>query len=138
MAGAMTYRTVNEPFGGQPGGCAAAFTIPVRGALKGSQLTIEVKGAAEKDFGAQHARVTYMVISPLAGGLPAKTSFELPYKDAHFIVTGALRDMPMLPVKIVGKQMVIESRNERTTGEGTRAKGTYRLNAKACNPSCGR
>jgi hypothetical protein len=138
MAGAMIYRTVREPFGGQPGGCAARFTIPVKGELKGNQVTIEVQGAAEKDFGKQHARVTYMIVSPLAGGLPASTSFELPYQDAHFIVSRALQKKAMtLPVKIVGKQMVIESRTETTSGT-EKSKGIYRLNARACNPSCGK
>lgn len=140
MAGALTFRTVKEPFHGQNLGaagsaCPAGFEIPVRGELTGETLTIELQ-PARRDFGKQLSQVRYMVISPLAGGLPATTSFELPYQDAFFVMQRATGNKPMtFPVRVVGKQLVIEHQGQTTSGSGG-AKGVYKLNAKVCNPGC--
>ena len=85
------YRTARQPFGGRnlepasPGMCPAGFEIPVKGELSGDSLTITLQ-PPRRDFGEQKVHVTSVILSPLAGGLPARTSFELPFKDAAFIL----------------------------------------------------
>jgi hypothetical protein len=80
--------------------------------------------------------VTYLIVSPLAGGLPAHTSFDLPYKDAQFVLNRTSEGKPMtFPVRREGKQLVIQDGRQTTSGGG-KAVGRYRLNLKACNPGC--
>jgi hypothetical protein len=43
----------------------------------------------------------------------------------------------ILPVKVVGKQMVIENQSQATSGSGG-SKGLYKLNIRTCNPACGK
>ncbi|HJU64623.1 MAG TPA: hypothetical protein VJ596_03050 [Gemmatimonadaceae bacterium] len=132
MAGALLYRTASEPF---PGSCAP-FDLPVKAELRGDEIELELL-AARRDYGEPTTRVRYVVISPLAGGLPAQTSFELPYKSAHFIMTRSMDDKPLkMRVRQVGREMVVVSDLNARRGSG-RAEGTYTGSIKLCNPSCG-
>ena len=41
------------------------------------------------------------------------------------------------PVKVVGKQLVIDDRRTTTSGRGG-ASGKYQFTGKSCNPACDR
>jgi hypothetical protein len=134
MHGALLFRTAKEPFGG--GAACARFDLPVKATLTGDQIVLTLEPAARKDYGEPSTLVRYVVISPLAGGLPAQTSFTLPYKSAHFIWDRALEGKPLkLRVMKQGRQLVVAKDLSASRG-GERAKGEYSATVKACNPSC--
>ena len=134
MAGALIYRTAKEPFGGT--GTCAPFDVPVKAELEGDAITLTIEPTARKDYGEPTVHVRYLVISPLAGGFPAQTSFTLPYKSAHFVLTRALDEKPIkLPIRRQGRQMHIATELKATRGRGG-ARGNYSLGIRACNPGC--
>ncbi|MGH9159459.1 MAG: hypothetical protein ACRD2X_05680 [Vicinamibacteraceae bacterium] len=133
MAGAMVFRTVKEPFEAES---CVGFDLPVKAELRDSEIVLEIEPASRTDYGEPVAHVRYVIVSPLAGGLPAQTSFDLPYKNAHFILTRALENKPLkLPIRKQGKQLVVATELKASRGSG-QAQGSYAARIKACNPSC--
>ena len=134
LAGALLYRTAKEPYDGDQ--ACAAFDIPVKAELSDDEIVLTIEPQARKDYGEPTVSIRYVVISPLAGGLPAQTSFTLPYKNAHFILTRALEDKPLkLPLRQEGRRMVVAADRSASSGRAG-SRGNYSLNLKACNPAC--
>jgi hypothetical protein len=135
MKGAVLFRTAREPFEG--GGTCAPFDLPVTGELSGEELVLTLEPAARRDYGEPLTEVRYVVVSPLTIGLPIQTSFELPYKSAHFVWNRVLEGKPLkLPVRKFGEQLVVATELNATRG-GERVEGKYTATIKACNPGCG-
>jgi hypothetical protein len=133
MAGAVVFRTVKEPFEAES---CAGFDLPVKAELTDSEIVLEMEPASRTDYGEPAAHVRYVIVSPLAGGFPAQTSFDLPYKNAHFILTRALDKKPLrLAIRKQGKQLVVATELKASGGTG-QAQGIYAARIKACNPSC--
>lgn len=110
-----------------------AFFIPVEGELVGSKLTLRF-GPARSDFKEWYTKATgrYLILSPLAL-VPVFTTFDLPYKNARFLVERATGGGPVtFDVKVAGKKMTAERvLNTKRGGDG--AAGTYELGIKLCN-----
>jgi hypothetical protein len=158
MAGAMEYKKHIPPFDlgavaaqamtQGAGAVSAQVEGSVAGALTPNSFVIDVEGVLEEDsislligkaitdFTAKH-RVTALILSPLTGGLgPQLTWYELPFKDAHHVIDRSSNGEAIkLPLKNSGKVMTAEGNFNATSG-GERAKGSYRLSLKACNPGC--
>jgi hypothetical protein len=138
IAKGITLPPQGMPFSDFEGVVAAqlaptAFFIPVEGELVGSKLTLRF-GPARSDFKEWYTVATgrYWILSPLALA-PVFTMFDLPYKNARFLVERATGGGPVtFDVKVAGKKMTAERvLNAKRGGEG--AKGTYELGIKLCN-----
>lgn len=114
-----------------------AFFIPVEGELVGTKLTLRF-GPARSDFNQTYTTATgrYVIISPIMMGYPVYTQFQLPFKNARFLVERATGGGPVtLDVKIGGKTMKAERTFHAQRGGGE-AQGTYDLGVTLCNPGC--
>lgn len=114
----------------------AFFRIPVRGDLRGDDLRLEMQPAV-MDFKDQRVNVTTVLFSVLSLR-PHIVRYSLPYKDAHWIIAGAMdaRTSPVdFKVTRTGETMVLERKfHMDKPNEATR--GVYDLSVKACNPGC--
>ncbi len=112
-----------------------SFNIPVTAEYGHDRITIHLQPAAS-DLD-EHAHVVYVFLSALAL-FPVVNSADLPYKDAHFILSHAgLGGSIELPVSSADGKLFVASSSVRTmTGEGTAARGSYRITINVCNPSC--
>jgi hypothetical protein len=114
----------------------AFFRIPVRGDLRGDNLRLEVQPAV-MDFKDPHVKVTSVLFSVLSLR-PHIVKYTLPYKDAHWIITGAMdaRTSPVdFKVARTGATMTLE-RKFHADKPNAATRGVYDLSVKACNPSC--
>ena len=108
------------------------FSVPVQGELVDEVLTLRV-GAATHDYTA-NARVVYVIISPHSI-VPVATGFELPFKDAGFIMLRASKGEPLkLKVRRSGKSLSASDSFKNQKGTAV-AKGKYQLDLKLCNPA---
>lgn len=129
----------DEPRGVEIDGKAAAvlvkpysFMVPVKGSLVDNVLSLRF-AAATSDFTA-HARVVYVIISPLSL-VPVATAFELPYKDAGFFFLRVGKDDAVkLKVQRGAKSMRVSETITADKGNAV-AKGRYRLKLDLCNPA---
>jgi hypothetical protein len=114
----------------------AFFRIPVRGDLRGDNLRLEVQPAV-MDFKEPHVKVTSVLFSVLSLR-PHIVKYTLPYKDAHWIITGAMdaRTSPVdFKVSRTGAAMTLERKFHADKPNAT-TRGVYDLSVKACNPGC--
>lgn len=110
-----------------------SFFIAVDGEVTKDEMSIRL-GPARTDFDAK-ARVLAITLSPLTLSL-LPTAYELPYKDAHFLIERAFEgDVVVLPLKTAGDTMSAERQFKAQRG-GLEASGEYTLNIKTCNPGC--
>lgn len=108
------------------------FSVPVQGELVDEVLTLRV-GAAAHDYTAT-ARVVYVIISPHSI-VPVVTGFELPFKDAGFMLLRASKGEPLkLKVRRSGKNLSASDSFKNEKGNAV-AKGKYQLDLKLCNPA---
>lgn len=114
----------------------AFFRIPVRGDLRGDNLRLEVQPAV-MDFKDPHVKVTSVMFSVLSLR-PHVVKYTLPYKDAHWIIMGAM-DARTAPVEFkvsrTGATMTLE-RKFHADKPNAATRGVYDLSVKACNPGC--
>ena len=116
----------------------AFFKVPIKGSMTDARLEIDLKDAVV-DFSDQKTYVTYLISSPLMGMFLAWTKFELPYKDARFILGRAMDDQPAeFPIVTdrAAHTMTISRQFDRVR-RADRTRGRYVLAVKACNPGCG-
>jgi hypothetical protein len=113
-----------------------AFHVPVTGNYYNNKIAIHLQTSG-RDLN-EAAKVTYVFLSPLTLLLPAITTAEFPYKDAHFVLEHSTDNgIIELPVASSdGKLFVASAAPKRTSGDGTRAHGQYVMNIKVCNPGC--
>lgn len=113
-----------------------AFHVPVTATYYDDRITIHVQEGGS-DI-SEVAKVTYLFITPLTLMIPAITTTDFPYKDAHFVLAHSTDDgIIELPVTSSdGKLFVATSALKRTTGEGSQAHGRYTLTIRVCNPGC--
>jgi hypothetical protein len=114
------------------------FKVPIEGTLTEEYIELRLREAVV-DFKDEKAKVTYFIVSPLTLMLPVWTRFELPYKDARFILGRAMDDAPArfdIVTDRRAKTMTLFREFNRTRESGP-TKVTYFLTVKACNPGCG-
>ena len=109
-----------------------SFMVPVQGELVDDVLSLRF-AAATNDFTA-HARVVYVIVSPLSL-VPVATAFELPYKDAGFFFLRVSKgEAVKLKVKRGAKAMSVSETVSADKGNNV-AKGRYSLKLDLCNPA---
>ena len=114
-----------------------AFFIPVEGDIVDNRLTLRLKPATV-DFNENlAAHVINVVFSPMLL-VPKIVAFDLPYKQAHFILMRATSEKPLeIPVTIDrAKKIAVVSQDYQRTVNPSGAKANYKLSLKACNPGC--
>lgn len=112
----------------------AFFRVPVRAELREKTLRLELQPAAV-DFDDLRVKVIQIVL-PVLSLWPEVIDYALPYKGAHFIMTRAMHDGPVVfDVERSGETMKISKTftREKKTQE---TNGNYRLTVNACNPGC--
>ena len=114
-----------------------AFFIPVEGEIVDNKLTLRLK-AATVDFDENlSAHVINVVFSPMLL-VPKIVAFDLPYKQAHFILMRATSEKPLeIPVTMDrAKKVAIISQDYQRVVNPSGAKASYKLSLKTCNPGC--
>lgn len=114
-----------------PGG----FNVPVEGELVDRKLTLRAL-TATADVKDATAHVIYVVVSPLSL-IPVTNSYDLPFQDAHFIITHALgKDAAELTVSVdrAKKVMTIDREFQATSGNPAVARGKYTMSVHLTNP----
>jgi hypothetical protein len=99
-----------------------SFFIAVDGEVTKDEMSIHL-GPARTDFDAK-ARVLAITLSPLTMRL-LPTAYELPYKDAHFLIERAFEgDVVVLPLKTTPDLMSAKSSSRRAAAAWRRAPST--------------
>jgi hypothetical protein len=139
-----TIPPVGTPFTRIPGAMAiqaspTSFFIPVDATMQDKKLKLTIS-PARIDFNPTYtmARGGYVVGGTLSMNVVYFTTFEVPYDNAHGLIEKAT-DSDLGPVEIpiiVGKDLMIADRSFTQTRGKVKAKGTYNLHIKLCNPGC--
>jgi hypothetical protein len=116
------------------------FRVPVKGLLKGKQLTITIGDAALNDFSdAVKGRAIYVVLPP-AAPIPYTMQSSIPVQKAQFILSRGLRTTAVLPVATAGARPVTrvaaQSFDRKEVVSNGEVTVTWKLDVKACNPGC--
>jgi hypothetical protein len=110
------------------------FNVPVEGVIRDDKLALKFDDDARADYDAK-AEVIYIFMEPLLP-IPELYVGRFPYYGAHYILTRATRREPVFTMDEVGNT----SRFSRTFEREEHKAGSYlvrwKLNVKACNPSC--
>jgi hypothetical protein len=135
---------VGVPFTKIPGAMAiqaapTSFFIPVDATMQDKRLKLTIS-PARIDFNPTYtmARGGYVVGGTLSMNVVYFTTFEVPYDNAHGLIEKAT-DSDLGPVEIpiiVGKDLMIADQSFTQTRGKVKAKGTYNLHIKLCNPGC--
>lgn len=114
-------------------GMPNSYFIAVDGVIDNEVMSVII-GPARTDM-APKARVLALVLSPLVT-FPILTSYELPYKEAHFVFLRASKGVAMdIPIISNGKVMKGEQTFTAKKGDGD-ARGEYSVTITLCNPGC--
>lgn len=149
MRGTATFKKVVKPaaipwIGFEGRGAAllspAAFSIPVEADLVGTHLTIHVKPARKEISDTYNTARAYVVVASPLALMPVVVSYNLPYKNAHFVVTYATEvedtDSPITLDVTIGQNSMTAQRKWEHTKTGDGVKADYAASIKLCNPAC--
>ncbi|HEX5820110.1 MAG TPA: hypothetical protein VFY20_14575 [Gemmatimonadales bacterium] len=116
-----------------------SFFIPIEGEIRDRKLVL-VLGPARTDFNELYTVATgnYYISGGYAGAMGGYTSFNLPYKKAHFIIETATRAYKgPFEIPIVVGQDLMTARKEFVDKSGTpKGHADYHLTVSLCNPAC--
>lgn len=113
----------------------AHFLVPVKGRIEGKKLTIEVQ-PAPADFNVS-GQVLYVMLEPSLP-IPHVLKQDIPYQNAHFILTRSNHRKPMEFEIEVDKWKKITRIGRVFTRDEKRTdlKVAIKVDVKACNPDC--
>lgn len=113
----------------------AHFLVPVKGRIEGKKLTIEIQ-PAPADFNVS-GQVLYVMLEPSLP-IPYVLKQDIPYQNAHFILTRSNHRKPMeFEIEVdKGKKITRIGRVFTREEYKTDLKVTIKVDVKACNPDC--
>ncbi|OGW60986.1 MAG: hypothetical protein A2V83_07010 [Nitrospirae bacterium RBG_16_64_22] len=113
----------------------ASFLVPVKGRIEGKKLTVEVHpAAADLDVS---GRVLYVMLEPSLP-IPHVLRQDIPYQNAHFVLTRSTHKKPMeFAIEVdKGKKISLIRRVYTRDEKRTDLKVGIKVDVKACNPDC--